>query len=197
MIIVEDKLEEIFDYLPAMKYEVGSEYSFKPVFGFGDQMELNKFLKNKESESTKPYPLIWLLYRYNEKHEKKKVVLNDIVLILATNTNAEMSNRDRIETNFKKVLIPLYDNILEALTKSVNINLEDDRGVVKFPNFSEEVNREQSFTTELWDALKTTWNFEINTACFRSIKINGEINSEIENLVVPDVLGSIGAILTD
>lgn len=172
MIVVEDKLKAIFDYLPLMEYEVGSA-SFKPVFGYGDQMELNTFLKNKESDLTRPYPLVWLLYPYKELHKKKVVELKDLVLILATNTNARLSNSERIQTNFKKVLIPLYDNVFTVLKRAVNISLIEEVEIIKFPNYSGD-NRDddnQAFSTDLWDAMKTVWNFNINNSCLKNIKI--------------------------
>ena len=169
MIVVEDKLKEIFERLPAMKYEVGGAHSFIPVFGYGSQIELNKFLKSQESEQTHPYPLIWLLYPYKELHKKKKVELDDLVLILATNTNSQMLNKERIDTNFKKVLIPLFDNIQKAFKLAVNVNLLQEVEVVKFPNYSGDDDKESSsFTTDLWDAMKTIWQISINTACLRA-----------------------------
>lgn len=172
MIIVEDKLKEIFEYLPAMKYEVGSVLSFKPVFGYGSQIELNKFLKSKESDQSHPYPLIWLLYPYKELHKRKEVDLEGMVLILATNTNSQMLNSERIDTNFKKVLIPLYDNVHAVLKRAVNVNLIEETEIIKFPNYSGDNNREEeAFTTDLWDAMKTIWKLSINTACLKEIKV--------------------------
>lgn len=172
MIVVEDQLKAIFDYLPSMSYEVRGS-SFKPVFGYGDQMELNEFLKSKESDETRPYPLIWLLYPYKELHKKKVVELNDLVLILATNTNAKLSNSERIETNFKRILIPLYDNVFKVLQRAVTVSLIEEVEIIKFPNYSGD-NRDddnQAFSTDLWDAMKTVWNLNINESCLKHIKI--------------------------
>lgn len=177
MIIVENKLEEIFSYLPLMSYEVGGA-EFKVYFGYGDELELNAFLKQKEGDETQPYPLIWLLYPYEEIHKKKEVYLNDIVLIVATNTNNNMLNKERIATNFSKVLIPLYDNIERAFLRASNMNFLQEVKVTKFPNYSGEDQRrssieprEESFANTLWDALKTKWKISINDNCLKQIKL--------------------------
>lgn len=173
MIVVEDKLEAIFDYLPEMAYaEGGTEY--KVIFGYGDQKELNLFLAAQESNSNKPYPLIWLLYQYKEKHTKRKVDLEDLVLILAVDTSAAMLNKDRLATTFRNILFPLYDNILGVFRKAVNVNLKEEVGVVKFPNYTDETDRYNdnvTFTSERWDALKTTWELSINDNCLKQITI--------------------------
>lgn len=195
MIVVEDKLEEIFSYIPKMSYEVGG-VEFNVVFGYGDKYELNQFLKDNESNDNKPYPLIWMLYPYKELHKKKVVDLKDIVLILATNTNASMSNKDRIKTNFKRILIPLYDYVFTVLQRAVNISLLEEVEVIKFPNFSSDKleDREESFTIELWDALKTVWNFNINNSCLKDIKVNNKVNTDIDITEV-NALNSNGGII--
>lgn len=170
-IIVEEKLASIFDYLPSMRYSNGLEL-FKPVFRYGDQKELNVFLKSYESEQSSPYPLIWLLYPNKEIHHKKKVELPDLTLILAVNTNDKMLNNERIATTYKKLLIPLYENVFRALQKATNVNLVEKVDMIKFPNFGDkDYDSEESFTTDLWDALKTTWKIEITNACLKDIKI--------------------------
>ena len=170
-IIIEDKLEAIFAYLPAMTYTIGGT-TFNPVFRYGDQKELNVFIKSYESESQTPYPLIWLLYPSKEMHHKNKVQLEDLTLILIVNTNDKMLNKERLDTTYRKVLLPLYENIFSAFQKAVNVNLLETIEVTKFPNYGDtESNSDSSFTVDLWDALKTVWKIEITRACLKTIKI--------------------------
>lgn len=170
-IIVEDKLEAIFKFLPVMGYKDKSML-FKPIFGYGDQKELNSFLKSKESLPHKPYPLIWLLYPYKEVHHKKVVKLDGLKLILAVNTNDKMLNEERIATNYRNILIPLQENIFRVLKRAVNVRLVEKVEIYKYPNYSDNNSSgDSSFTTDLWDALSTVWSIEINDSCLRDIKI--------------------------
>lgn len=173
MIIVEDKLKEMFGYLPDMSYAEGAT-EFTPVFGYGDQKELNLFLAERESKTSKPYPLIWLLYPYKEKHFKREVLIEDLVLLLAVDTTEAMRYKDRIETTFGRILIPLFDNINTVFNRAINVNKKDEVGVVKFPNYTDDSDRYNDnlhFTSDRWDALKTTWEIKINDNCLKKIKV--------------------------
>ncbi len=67
-IILEDVLKSVFNYLPAMSYNEGGD-EFSVTFGFGTKKDLNKFLTLRKRSTV--YPLIWLLYPYNELHNHR------------------------------------------------------------------------------------------------------------------------------
>lgn len=173
MIVVEDRLAEIFAYLPEMSYSVGSTL-FKPVFRYGNQVELAAFLKAAETDGFSPYPLIWLLYPINENHNVRgrKVTVQQLTLILAVNSSKVALNPERMETTFKKVLIPLYDNIETAFKSASSINASPEVEIIKFPNYSgDRSDGDSNFTVDRWDALKTIWNVSINDVCLRPLTI--------------------------
>ena len=170
IIVVEDKLEAIFNYLPAVKYNEDSDTSYKPIFRFGDQKELNSFLQLSKEANSRPYPLIWMLYPSEENHFKTHVDLEDLTLILAVNTNISMLNKERLEKTFKKILFPLYDNVHYVLKSAVNTNLTEEVKITKYPNYSGDNNREKAMTLDLWDAVKTVWKISIHNNCLREIK---------------------------
>jgi len=160
-IVVEDRLREIFAYLPAID-------GYIPVFGCGDQRELNAFLVNKKAEA--PYPLIWLVYPYSEQHKRTKVELESITLILAVETNQAMLNLQRIEDVYKVFLYPLLDNIKYVFRVASIMNLSDEYDVWKYPNYSGDANLgEENETIAIWDALKVNFNCTINDKCLKPI----------------------------
>lgn len=167
MLIIEDKLKEIFDQLPLMQNSAGVE--FKLVFRYGDNLELLAFLKNAKGNTSRPYPLIWLLYPYEEIQDRTTVDVTDMVLIIATETNAESNYQQRMEENFKKVLIPLYENIKLAFLRANTIYTSDVYNVTKYPNYGRpEENKAEAI--DLWDAMRIEFNCSINNSCINTIK---------------------------
>lgn len=171
MIIVEERFEEMFSVLPKMKRksDPAEALGFSIQFGFGDDKELNSFLQR---QGGRPYPLIWLLYPFKERHLEKRVELRDVTLILAVETTADKTNAERFNDTFKPILFPLYNNILWLFEKSNIIKVHNYYDVIKYPNYGE-LNvlrtKEESKTTDIWDALKLNFNCEINNACFRNL----------------------------
>lgn len=177
MIIVEDRFEEMIEVMPLMKnsQSKNKDIEYKVNFGFGDDKELMNFIvahKNK----TITYPLIWLVMPYKEVHSKKTVKLDRISFILAVETNDKMFNRERFNTTYKNVLVPLYDNFRELLEKANIVNLAEEVEVWKYPNYSNEKlpgNREtlksseKNKTFDIWDAIKVTMNIKLTDNCFR------------------------------
>jgi hypothetical protein len=167
MLIAEDRFAEIFAQLPAIKN--ASDVEFKPVFRYGDNLELLAFLKNSKGNPDRPYPLIWLLYPYEEEHTRTVLKLSDVVLILATETNAESNYQQRMEENYKKVLIPLYENIRLAFMRANIMSTNDVYDIVKYPNYGRP-EEEASEAIDLWDAIKVTFDCHINSACLTNLK---------------------------
>lgn len=174
MIIIEDRLREMFEYLPNMS-RFDNTGSFKPKFQFGDGKELNAFLDSTRIEKTDPYPLIWLLYPQKEVHSTNRVKVNNMTIILAVKTTPDKMNEERFEKVFKPILFPLADNIFELFKKSNTIDTVVDYDVIKYPNYGE-LNtlrtKEQNFTTDIWDALRITFNANINNNCLRQLNFN-------------------------
>ena len=164
IIVVEERLAEIFETLPAYIDDKGNE--FKPLFKFGDNKELLAFLKQNEG-SKSPYPLIWLVYPYEENHQRTHVQIDNMDLILAVETNSEMFNEERFETTYKDVLFPLYDNIRTLFDQANIISTDDTYRVVKYPNYGNLEGTENE-TVDIWDALKMTFNCQITNWCFNA-----------------------------
>lgn len=173
MIVIEDVFESIFSYIPPMKYSEADTAEFAVTFGAGDRKELNLFLSTKSAENTDPYPLIWLEYPYLEHHYDNKVEAKNVSLILAVNTNSSMRNKQRLNETFKNVLNPLFDNIRHCFKSANIVNVSGEYKLVKFPQYSDESSSSGSHaTTDIWDAIKITFNIQIldRVECLRDIK---------------------------
>lgn len=169
-IIVEDVLEKVFSFLPEMSFDDPSE-TYKVVFGYGDDIELNTFLANREASTV--YPLVWMLYPQTEKHLKTKVSLNNVSFILAVQTNNEMENPERIKLTYSKILMPLFHNIRLLFRQSNVISVYDKEeayNAVKYPNYSETELRDKAGTISIWDALKITVDLDVIQGCIKPIK---------------------------
>lgn len=171
-IVIEDRLKEIFDYLPDIVNDNGE--SFKPVFMYGDDKQLTDFLRQSKTHSN-PYPLIWLTYPFVEKHKRSRVEFKDMTLVLAVESNSSMLNDQRLIETYSKVLIPLLDNIRTAFHRCNIINLEDEYRITKYPNYSyvyianaQDVN----LTNYIWDALKISIDGYITSNCLKPINFN-------------------------
>jgi len=166
-ISIEDKLTEMFDTLPLMTNGIGGGATYKPIFGYGDEKELNAFLKMKEKGES-PYPLIWLLYPYKENQTKNHVEVSNIQFILAVKSNMPMQNFERMQVTFKAILIPLYNNI-SYLFKTANIvNVSGDYDVIKYPNYSYDAKGAETFGNLVWDAMKIEFDIKIKNTCFKA-----------------------------
>lgn len=168
IIVFEDVLEAIFSYLPRMKYNTGDLDDYPVVFGAGDKKALNVFLKTK-LKGDRPYPLIWLLYPYEETHNRTNLSIDKTTLILAVPTNKSMQTKQRIDETYKKVLFPLYDNMVFALGQANIVNIAHEFKVVKYPNYSDEPSDEESAGIFIWDALRVNFQITIQGTCLKPI----------------------------
>lgn len=166
IIIIEDVLEKAFEQLP--RFSNGGE-DFYPLFKFGDDKELIAFLKENQGQKS-PYPIIWLVYPFEEDHQRTHVNVENMSLVLATETNCEMFNEERFETTYKQILFPLYNNIKKLFQQANTIMTDDTYRIMKFPNYSDEgsTDSEEQKMVDIWDALKITFNAQINNRCLRT-----------------------------
>ncbi|BFP39497.1 hypothetical protein FGF1_03420 [Flavobacteriaceae bacterium GF1] len=146
--IVEERLIPIFDTLPAQTIG-GSDYI--PHFDFGSHRDLLLYLNHKSKKGGKRYPLTWLQTPFKVTGDKRLEVR--LKLVLATLSNGEMSNRERLEVTFKPTLYPLLINVKKALNRSGFTRILDaDRNVQT--NFFKYGFNGQNEVTDIWDAIK-------------------------------------------
>lgn len=149
MIIVEQRLGELFDTIPVVTVS-GADY--KPIYDFGSHKDLLRFLAAKRKEGGNIYPLIWLETPITETGDNSPVFVN-LKLVLATLTSSTLSNTERLEKTFKPTLFPLLKNVEKSLKVSgfSRIMNPDKNKVSKFYNFED---KGENNATDIWDAIK-------------------------------------------
>lgn len=167
-IILEDVLAEMFKYLPDVASIGDVVAKFPVVFGYGDEVDLNQFLANRETSVT--YPLIWLLYPYEEEHTRTNLQISNATFIFAVETNSSMENFERIQKMYKTILMPLLHNFKLLFERANVINTSGEYKVVKHPNFSKTDARDEGVTISVWDALKVKTDFTVIDTCLKEIK---------------------------
>ena len=164
MIIVEERLKELFEALPQINVS-GKSYNIS--YGFGSHKDLLRFMNSERKfRGGVEYPLIWLETPIErDVRRDKKIDLAGLTLILATLSNAEKSNVERLEVTFKPTLIPLYDMVIKALKRSgfTQIINNGEQKVTTFYNYG--VNEEEHEATDIWDVLKIQLDLIMDNTC--------------------------------
>ena len=168
MIIVEDRLRELFATLPAIT--VGQS-SYPVTFDFGSHRDLLRFMNSERKfQGGVSYPLIWLETPFErEVMRNGQVNISNLTLVLATLSDSEQSNTERLEVAFKTTLIPLSQLVLESLLKSGFTQIINDgqRKETNFYNYG--VDETESQTTDIWDVIKIELDLIMDSKCLQCI----------------------------
>lgn len=156
MIIVQQRLSELFDTLPDLNGN-------KVYFGEGTEKHLNKWLAGYFKSGVAPYPLIWMLPSEETENELTGYVEKRCEFILCTrNTDVEMLNPHRLATSFTNVLIPLYDAMIRSFKVGGIVSFDPEEITRSFhPNYSKNDNGEKNAVIDIWDALKIRLDLKI------------------------------------
>lgn len=153
-------LTDILDNLPVMS--IGGK-DFQPVFDYGTQADLLKFLRFKNRKTSKTvYPLVWIQtpVTFDIIGQFETATIN---MILATISNRNISNRERTDITFLGTLDPLLKNVYNAInthdTTRVNQKAMSTR---KFFNYE---NDDEKGTTDIWDAIQFEFTIRFNLNC--------------------------------
>lgn len=166
MIVVEDRLTELFGLIPAI--QINPSHSNKPFFGWGKKEELNRYVLKKDAAVL--YPLVWLLPSEDNYNILSERVSKKVILIIATReTNIEYYNPTRLKYSFKTTLNPLLNYVLQALQNSsiTDITNNDSISVFKEPNYSD---NSENGVIDKWDAIRLEIDVEFNSNCLNDIK---------------------------
>lgn len=154
----------IFETLPIMTIR---DIEFKPLFEYGSHEDLLLFLKQVNHLKNKPhYPLIWLETPLAVEDSSRGIYnTTNLNLVIATLSDQDKLNKERMETTFKEVLYPLLSNIKIALSRN---------GVTNFSDFTKTLHFNYSPTekeaSEIWDAIQV------------QVKVRFKKNCEIKNI---------------
>lgn len=168
MIIVEERLKELFATLPEIT--VGQS-SYPVTFDFGSHKDLLRFMNSeRKRQGGVKYPLIWLETPFDRDIMRNgQVNLSGLNLILATLSDSQQSNTTRLELAFKTTLIPLSQLVLESLRKSGFTQIINDGQRTETNYYNYGVNEDENQTTDIWDVIKIELDLIIDNKCLRCI----------------------------
>lgn len=93
-------------------------------FMYGDLIEINANLESMSQSAkfaAKKFPLVWLLLPIKGKKSPENMDLDfecSVTLVIAEYTGKDYKTPERLEKNFKPVLIPIYEGLMDAILKS-------------------------------------------------------------------------------
>jgi len=154
VVVVEDKLEAIFNLIPESTFEVSpgvTQVRKKPNYYYGDAKECNALIKQKGGAI---YPLIFQISTNEDQNPDAVSVTTDLELVICTqNLNEEMNNKTRWATSYKNVLIPLLNDVYKALSESGIVVWDGDYQIDKLPNYSETPSKDKNSFIDTVDAI--------------------------------------------
>lgn len=159
MIVFEEKIRELIALMPAWE-------NTHPIrYDWGTIDVLNKFLILKESVSK--YPLIWLVTSKDTDDLLRNRVTRNARFVIATRSNdVDGFNARQYQTDYTKVLIPVYNNFI-TLLESSGISKIAGSTIDKElkPNYS--VNDNGKGLVTIWNAIVLDLEVEIISGCIK------------------------------
>lgn len=169
---IEELLKNIFATLPIIT--INGKDS-KPNFDFGSHEDLLKYIDHKNKQGVAKYPLVWLETPVSFKGDTQGEIA--LKLVLATVSNSELSNTERLQVTFKTTLDPLLVNVKKALQRSGATRITDKKNNVRTNHFNYGVKelgskKEKQATVDIWDAIKFECKVIVNEMCDCDFNIN-------------------------
>jgi hypothetical protein len=157
MIVFEEKLRELVALMPRWNG------SHEVRYDWGTIDVLNKFLILKESKSK--YPLIWLVTSKDKDDLLRNRVTRSARLVIATRSNnVDAFNAMQYQTDYKEILIPVYNNFVKVLNSSgISKIVESTIDKELKPNYS--VNDNGKGLITIWNALVLELEIELTDGC--------------------------------
>lgn len=152
MINVEDIIGEVLKPL-RQSNDIG-------LYHYGNEYELKEVMNAKDYQAK--YPFVWLVLPFESNPTEnldRKELRARVKLILSTSTELSWLNTKRNIETYKKILNPLYDNVIDAFTKSYNITIvEDEVNVKKLHNYYKSdlgtrSNPQKKTVNDYWDVI--------------------------------------------
>lgn len=159
MIVFEEKIRDLVALMPQWNDTHTVRYDW------GTIDVLNKFLILKESVSK--YPLIWLVTSKDTDDLLRNRVTRNARFVIATRSNdTDGFNAEQYQTDYLKVLIPVYNDFVTLLNSSgiskiVGSTIDKELK----PNFSLNDNGKGLIT--IWNAIVLDLEVEIIDGCIK------------------------------
>lgn len=169
-IVIEDKLQEIVDILePVTKTINNEDVEFKVHFDTGLEYDL---IERLSVSNDYPYPLVFLESGFRENHLRTHVQVDNMTLVIAMKSNKNTSVKNRLEENFKPIILDVANKLRDAFNRANTIYTDDTYAISKFYRYGD--GKENKFPA-IWDAIKITFSCKINDKCF-NLKVDEQGN---------------------
>jgi hypothetical protein len=128
--------------------------SFTPIFGYGSKRDLQAWLRSERKDGEYYYPLVWLMvpFTVNGDFYKYSMSTMSLEIIVATLTDRNLSNKERVRITFENTLEPLVEEVVRKL------RFGDYTGIVEGQPF--EIQKHfgydtdpSSMVSDIWDAI--------------------------------------------
>jgi len=152
MIVFEEQLGRIIELLPSIT-DANSNV-FPMNYNWGTIEVLNKYLLLPENNSK--YPLIWLSTGSDENDLREPSVKRKARIIIATRSlNESELNPFQYENDFKVLLQPIADSLIDALiTSNISRINREKIGTERVPNYSVSYKEESQIKQiDVWNAI--------------------------------------------
>ena len=139
--------------------------SFTPVFGYGSKKDLMAHLRSERKDGESYYPLVWLMtpFKTTGDHYITGRAEAEIDLIVATLTNRDISNKERVRITFENTLEPLLENIVRSLRYGGNTGIQD--GVFNVEKFFGYDTDSSNAASDVWDAITLQVKIKLKYIC--------------------------------
>ena len=111
-----------------VRFEWNDSTSEQPYYLYGHPKEIFNTLSEKDQNETykySKYPLIALFQDFEESVEKDLVTVQNITIVIMTETSPDYKASNRYENTFTPVLIPIYDLLMKHLKWSPFVRSDD------------------------------------------------------------------------
>lgn len=160
MIVPESIVTQIVSTIEPLEF---NSQTLTPSFDYGNKDELTRFLDIFKDDV---YPLIWMLP--SEENHDVNEVKQDVKFIIAVNfdkADRNVLNNERINQNFKGLLIPLAEKLMFRIARSKNASYDNKNfTLMKYPNYAE-TNDDNPDSIHYWDALTLSLKMSFFNNC--------------------------------
>lgn len=101
----------------------------RPFYEYGHPLEIFNILSQKSNSETfkyDKYPLIALFQDFEEDVNNSRTIVNDVTIVIMTETNPNYEAKNRYTNTFKPTLLPIYELFIEKLMYNEYLASDDE-----------------------------------------------------------------------
>jgi len=117
----------IGDIVTHVRHEYDEDMA-QPYYLYGHPLEIFNILAEKSKSETfkySKYPLIALFQDFEEQNTKNTSTVNNVTIVIMTETSRTFVAPTRYETTFTPILQPIYELFIKHLKRSIYVTSKD------------------------------------------------------------------------